>query len=139
MLRHKIIAAAMLFTPMAAVAASTCPASLHIERPTFAQIEYSGVHVMTGACAGRISMAYARGGRLFVGVKEHYTHRLVAFALPLAGRQFFGVGRVVKLKSAPHGGIAVIPMWGGRHRPITHAPAHDTIGARVRVSELFNR
>ena len=139
MLRHNIIAAAMLFTPMAAVAASTCPAALHMKPPTLAQIEYTGMHVITGWCSGRVFMSYPHNGRLLVGVQEHYTHRVAAFSLPLAGRRFYNIGRVVKLKSAPHGDIAVIPMWGGRHRPIIHAPAHDTVGARVRVVELFNR
>ncbi len=135
MIRHNIIAAALLFSPLAAVA---CPASLHMKPPTLARIEYTGVHVITGACAGRISVAYARGGRLFVGVQEHYTHRLAAFTLPLAGRRFFGVGRVVELKSVP-GGIALTPVWGGRHRPIIHAPAHDTIGTQIPVAEVFNQ
>ncbi len=139
MIRHNtLIAAVMLFTPMIAAAASTCPAALHIKPPTLAQIVHTGVHVITGACAGRVFMSYAHNGRLLVGVQEHYTHRVVAFSLPLAGRRFYNIGRVVELKSASNG-IVVIPMWGGRHRPITHAPAHDTVGARVRVSELFNR
>ena len=132
MLRHKIIAAAMLFTPMAAAAASTCPASLHIEPPTLAQIEYSGVHVITGWCSGRVSKVAVSNSRLLVSIEEHYTHRVATFALPLSSRPFFGVGRVVRLKSAPYGGIALVPMWGGRHRPIIHPPAHDTVGALVK-------
>jgi hypothetical protein len=107
--------------------------------PTLAQIEYSGVHVLTGWCSGRVSKVAVSNSRLLVSIEEHYTHDVAVISLPASSRPFFGVGRVVKLKSAPHGGIAVIPMWGGRHRPIIHAPAHDTVGARVRVVELFNR
>ena len=137
MLRHNIIAIAMLFSPMAA---STCPASLHIKPPTISQIERSGVHPITGACAGRVFMAYPHNGRLLVGVQEHYTHRVAAFSLPLTGRRFYGVGRTVELKTAHNGsGIAVIPVWGGRRRPATHAPAHDTLGVRIPVAEIFNR
>ena len=139
MIRHNaLIAAVMLFTPMTAAAASTCPASLHIKPPTLAQLEYSGMHVITGWCSGRVSAAAALNGRLLVSIEEHYTHRMVAFSLPLTGRRFYRVGRVVELKTA-HNGIAVIPVWGGRRRPATHAPAHDTLGVRIPVAEIFNR
>ncbi len=137
MIRHNIIAAAMLFVPTAALATSTCPASLHIKPPTIAEIERAGVHPITGACAGRVFLAYPHNGRLLVGVQEHYTHRAVAFSLPLTGRRFYRVGRTVELKTA-HNGIAVIPVWGGR-RPVPHAPVDEALGVRIPVAEIFNR
>lgn len=127
-MKSSFIAVAMGLMPMAAMAHG-CPAALHIQPPTIAQIEHSGVHPTTGYCAGRVSKVMASSGRMLITVEEHYTHKLAIFSLPASGRQYFYVGRVVKLRQESHG-IAVIPVWGGHHRPILNPPLKDLVSAR---------